>query len=543
LVAATGGRAGDIRNIVLAGGLVLGTAGAVIGVVGGVAAARGLIPILNRYAHHAPGSFDVRPVELLAVVVLGIVTGLLASVLPARSAGKVDVVEALTGRRGVVSTARRVPVIGLSGVVVGALIAGYGAHPPVRFTAILVGAVVSELGFVMCAPAFVGLAGRLASWAPLSPRLALRDAARHRGRTGPAVAAIMAAIAGSIAVSTYFVSQDRTSEANYAPQARIGQTVVRTLGPHAATSPKFRAALAAVEPALGATSAIPVPTSDCFTGHCSSAAVGWPDATTSQPSTVAVGDPALLATLAGRSDPAAARALASGAVVALDSGRTGDVATAAAGTDRPSLQVDGDVRAGRPVYVEGVGRAGSLVGAVISPATARSLGVAVATTTFLARTPTTPSQAREDTAQAGFGSTSASIYVERGYVSSGITAGLLILLAVSAVVTLGATGITTGLSVAESRPDLTTLSAVGAAPMTRRLVVASQSATVALLGAVLGVLSGLIPAWAVVQGRSGMTFALPWQTIGLSVAAIPVLAVVITSAFVRTPSTLLRRAS
>jgi putative ABC transport system permease protein len=543
LVSATGGQPGDIRNIVLAGGLVLGTAGAVIGVVGGVASARGLIPVLNRYAHHAPGSFDVRPLELLAVVIIGIVTGLLASILPARSAGKVDVVAALTGRRGIVSTARRVPVIGLSGVVIGALVAGYGAHPPVRFTAILVGAVVSELGFVMCAPAFVGLAGRLARWAPLSPRLALRDAARHRGRSGPAVAAIMAAIAGSIAVSTYFVSQDQTNQANYQPQARIGQTLIRAGSPHAAATPTFQAALSAVQPVLGATGSIPVPTSECFTSaHCSSAAVGWPDPTSSQPSTVAVGDSALLATLAGRSDPAAARALAAGSVVALDSTRDGDQAAAAATSGRPSLRVDGEPRR-RPVYVEGVGRAGSVVGAVISAATAHSLGVVATATNFLARTPTTPSQAQQDKAQVAFGSLNASIYVERGYVGQGITAGLLVLLAVSAIVTLGATGITTGLSVAESRPDLTTLSAVGAAPMTRRLVVASQSATVALLGAVLGVMSGLIPAWAVVQGRTGMTFALPWQTIGLSVAAIPLLAVLITSVFVRTPSTLVRRTS
>jgi putative ABC transport system permease protein len=85
LVSATGGRPGDVRNVVLAGGLVLGAVGAIIGVVGGVATARGLIPVLNRFAHHAPGSFDVRPLELLAVVLLGIVTGLLASILPARS--------------------------------------------------------------------------------------------------------------------------------------------------------------------------------------------------------------------------------------------------------------------------------------------------------------------------------------------------------------------------------------------------------------------------------------------------------------------------
>jgi putative ABC transport system permease protein len=544
LVSATGGEPGDIRNIVLAGGLVLGAAGAAIGVVGGIVMARGLIPVINRFAHHAPGPFDVRPLELLAVVALGVVTGLLASVLPARSAGRVDVVAALTGRRGVVTTARRVPVIGIGGVILGALVAGYGAHPPVRFTAILVGAVVSELGFVMCAPAFVGAAGRLAKWAPLSPRLALRDAARHRGRTGPAVAAIMAAIAGSIAVSTYFVSQDSTNRADYTPQARIGQTLTRALNPHVASSARFQSALAAVQPVLGATGSTPVPTSECFGGgHCTSADLARPGPASTQPTSVAVADPALLATLAGRSDPAAAAALDAGSVVALDSGRAGDLRAAIARAGRPSLQLNSGHAQRLPVYVEGVGRAGSLVGAVISQATARALGASVVTTEFLVRTPTTPSQAQQDKAEAALESVNATLYVERGYVSTGRTAGLLILAAVSAIVTLGATGITTGLSIAESRPELTTLSAVGAAPLTRRLVVASQAATVALLGALLGVLSGLIPAWAVVEGRSGMLFTLPWQMIGLSVLAIPVIAVAVTSLFVSTRSTLTRRAS
>jgi putative ABC transport system permease protein len=392
----------------------------------------------------------------------------------------------------------------------------------------------------------VGLAGRLARWAPLSPRLALRDAARHRGRSGPAVAAIMAAIAGSIAVSTYFVSQDHTERATYQPQARIGQTFIRAANPHAAAAPKFQAAFTSAQSDLGGTGRIPVPTAGCFTArHCHYVQLDWHDPvpTRNLPIQVAVGDPTLLAALAGRSDPVAAAALTAGQLVALDPRRTNDLTAAVARPGNPTLSGGGQTGRRLPIYVEGVGKAGSFAGAVMTPATAQRLGVDVRTSNFLIRTSSLPSQAQQDTAESAFSAVNASVYVERGYVSPGITAGLLVLLVVSAIVTLGATGITTGLSVAESRPDLTTLSAVGAAPLTRRFVVASQSATVALLGAVLGVLSGLIPAWAVVQGRTGMSFALPWQTIGLSVVAIPVIAVGITSAFVRTPSTLVRRAS
>ena len=227
LVSAGGGDGAPGRGgVVLAGGLVLGLAGAVVGVVAGVGVARLLLPDVERLANKLGGPFDVRPLELLAVALLGVATGVIASVLPARTAARDDVVAGLTGRRGSVASGRRTPAVGLSMAALGFVVAAYAAHPPARFTLILVGAVISELGFVICSPAIVGLAGRLARFAPLAPRLALRDASRHRGRTGPAVAAIMAAVAGSIAVSTYIVSEVASERANYQPAARIGQPLL-----------------------------------------------------------------------------------------------------------------------------------------------------------------------------------------------------------------------------------------------------------------------------------------------------------------------------
>lgn len=56
---------------------------------------------------------------------------------------------------------------------------------------ILVGAVLTQLGLIVATPALVGGAARLGRFLPLAPRLALRDAARHRGRSAaPLVAAV-----------------------------------------------------------------------------------------------------------------------------------------------------------------------------------------------------------------------------------------------------------------------------------------------------------------------------------------------------------------
>jgi putative ABC transport system permease protein len=169
LVAAAGGDERAVRRVVLSAGGVLGAAGAVGGVALGVIAARFAVPVVAGLADADAGHFDLRPLELLAVAVLGVATGVAAAVLPARAAAREDVVAALTGRRGVVATARRVPVIGLGMIVFGAAAAAYAAHPPARFTLVLAGAVIAEIGFVVCAPAVVGGAGRVARRLP-APR-------------------------------------------------------------------------------------------------------------------------------------------------------------------------------------------------------------------------------------------------------------------------------------------------------------------------------------------------------------------------------------
>lgn len=553
LISAGGGDARQVRSVVLAGGLVLGLVGAVLGVAGGVVAARLLLPIEERLADKLGGPFDVRPLELLAVGVLGVLTGLLASVLPARSAAREDVVAALTGRRGTVTTARRVPVAGLSMAFLGFVIAAYAAHPPARFTLILVGAVLSELGFVVCSPAIVGLAGRFARFAPLAPRLALRDAARHRGRTGPAVAAIMAAVAGSIAVSTYIVSEVASERANYVPQARIGQPVMYVGdGSPAQVRHNLAAATAIARSDLGASTVVPLPTSTCNgSGRIQCAfltSVTDPAFHAETPSTVAVGDANLLARLAGRSDPQAVAALRASTVVVFDPGWTNHgTATLSIEAQGPSSSSDRDQQL--PAYAVDVGNTSAATGAIISPALARQLHLTVDHNAYIVVTPRVPTQAQQDRADAALQPTAAnrvppaSLTIERGYHPRRWNYGLLALAAAAGIVTLGATGIATGLSVVESRSDLITLSAVGSSPRTRRLLVANQAGTVALLGTLVGVVSGLVPAYGILRSRAGFPFVLPWETIGVVVVGVPLLAMLATSVFLTTRSTLPRRAT
>src|SRR5581483_11076527 len=88
LIAAGGGDAGQIRAVVLGGGLVLGGAGALCGLVlamVAVALGRGW---LEQRAGARFGHYALAPADLLGVVLLGVATGLLAAVVPAVQAAR-----------------------------------------------------------------------------------------------------------------------------------------------------------------------------------------------------------------------------------------------------------------------------------------------------------------------------------------------------------------------------------------------------------------------------------------------------------------------
>lgn len=519
LVAAVGGDAGNVRSVVLGSGLVLGLVGSAIGIVLGIALAPVFLPYVAHRAGHAAGPFDVRPLEILGVALLGMVTGLAAAILPARAAARDDVVLGLTGRRGVLRSQRKVPVIGVGMIIVGIVVAVQATHH-FHFRVILGGAVLAELGFVVCAPALVGLVGRLGRYVGLAPRLALRDAARHRGRTGPAVAAIMAAVAGSIALSTFYTTINHDRKNSYLPEARIGQPWVATSA--VPGSARYEQIAGVLRNDLGASRVVNVRgAADVHRGDGSRSVFGVAGTATLNQS-LAVGDPSMLGLLTGRADPAAVAALNRGDLVVFDQSRA--IVDGLQSTIPKVRHVLNGVR----IHHDLVGHSGVAVAGLITASTAQHLGIKVAPLGLIGVTSSMPSQQQVDRAEAQL-PYNTSVTVDRGYHSQ-VGVGLLVLALVASIVTLGATAVAVGLSMAESRPDLMTLTAVGARPRTRRLLVASQAGTVSLLGAVQGVIAGLIPAWAILRALSWESFQLPWPTIALVVLGIPLLAMIGTAA-------------
>ncbi|HVV29686.1 MAG TPA: FtsX-like permease family protein [Mycobacteriales bacterium] len=540
LLAAAGADRRQLRAVVLSSGAVLGAVAGVVGVALGVPLAALLIGPFEQYGQTLAGPFDLRPAELALGVAIGVVAGLLAAALPARTASRQDVVLALTGRRGIRGTPKRLTAGGLAAVVAGALIAAKGATPPASATVLLVGASVAELGFLACAPALVGAAARAARFLPVSVRLALRDASRHRARTGPAVGAVMAALAGAIAIATYTASNTAHQRSLYEPSARTGQAVLYENGTSLDT-----ALTGKVAAALHASAAVPLVEADRDCGRSPLEPAGGPVGCTSvsvllagsdglRPGaadgygTVLVGDASTLRALLGHPDREAENALAAGKVVSLTRhGVQQGTAVLTADGDRlgpafPAVFADPGLRRLPTSYPS----------AVISASTAHALGLRTSNRGVLLDLPRMPSRDDEARAQSSLLGTDTGLVVERGYHGRG-DAVQLALVAVAGVVTLAATAISTGLAAAEGQADLATLAAVGAAPRERRRLAMCQAAVVSLLGAGLGVLAGLVPAIAVVHARPELPLTLPWLVIGLSVAALPVLAALLAGAFSR----------
>ncbi|MFG3553405.1 FtsX-like permease family protein [Micromonospora sp. NPDC047557] len=578
LVAANGGSPAHLRRIVLADGVVLGLVGAVAGILLGAILAFAGRPLVEEHLAHArAGGYRFFPSALLAVAGLAVFTGLMAALVPAVTAARQDVVVALTGRRGAASSRRRWVV---AGVVLAGGGTGLAAYAAVRVSTnlVLAGLVLTQLGLVLCTPALLGLLTRLGGHLPLAPRIALRDASRNRAAAAPAISAVMAAVAGTICLGVYQYSSDARSEAAYRPSTPIGHvTLVRPLTSGQRAVPLDRIA-AIAHRALPGSEVASIRVPDCR---------GWDPGTCPNPIPELVLPPpqqcpffAMRRPLTpdeqrqARADARCQRAqetyprsyiglvVDDGSALAPLTGASGDDLTRAAATLRaggvvvtdPRYVVDGKVtvqppavsRPGGPLKGGDKPAALTLPGYVLatgirsdrtifSPAALARTGLIAHQRGFVIATARVPDLAAEDRLRAEVGALSAglSVSVERGPDTSGDPI-MLVLTVAAGLITLGAAGIATGLTAADSRPDLSTLAAVGASPLIRRKLSLSQSGLIAGLGSLLGMTVGLVAIVAILTavnqaylrawpGPDPYPIVVPWSILGV-LAVVPLVA-------------------
>ncbi|MEU4479603.1 FtsX-like permease family protein [Micromonospora sp. NPDC023966] len=525
LVAVAGGDAAHLRRIVLADGVVLGAGGAAVGLLLGVGAAFAGRPLVEQYVMGArSGAYRLFPSALLAIVAVAVLAGVLAALAPAWAAARQDVVAGLAGRREPPRPRRRWLVLGALLTVAGAALAAYGATRTTP-TGVLAGLVLGELGLVFCTPTLIGLLARTGRLLPLAPRLALRDASRNRSSAAPAISAVMAAVAGSVALGVYVASDDARQRAAWQPGLPPGNVLLqRTDGPATGALPPAGEVAERVRAVLPSATVVPLAALECARpagpeDYCVASAMRPPE----QLCPYEPIDPIDPVSTAARTDPRCVRPFREPSdlylptlvddgtgLPALTGAPAGEVAAArrtlqAGGvvvTD-PRQLVDGRVRVEVSHGSEGLAAAGTLPGyvlrgglpvdrLVVSPAAAATLGLVAVPLGYLVDTVDPPTARQRDRLATELsGVAPLAVQVSAAGPPSDQRPLLLLLAGAAGLITLGSAAVATGLAAAEGRRDLSTLAAVGADPRVRRMLSLCQAGVIAVLGSVLGILAGL----------------------------------------------------
>ena len=544
LVMAAGGTPGDVRRIVVMQGLFAG----LVGVAGGLAIAAIAVfsakPLWERMTDTIFTAWQIPWGTIVAIALLGLGAGLAAAVVPAISAGRQAPMAALAGRFTVTAKAARIriaAVVLLAGGLVcvfagSAMIAAAlrsARHSPLGQQAtatpsgpialVLLGITASVIALVWMLPSLVVKVAGLARSLPLSGRMAMRDAARHRHRTGPATAAIMMAVAGTAAVAFAASNSIAADAANYVAVGRHGDAVLRVNQgvPGSITyTPALAAALDAQLPVraqyeLGDV-LLPNAKPNEY-GYLPILAVATPESSEGMTGfSLQAADPAFIARFGEYGEQVAA-ALRAGKVVVpgvkLDPGQ------------KVAMHNDDDQNYLRNLDAVSFGR---------PPAVYFLQGYRVDQSGRGARTGHDPRQ------RGAFRTDQGAVRgrARRGRPDARDRRGapgregvpepgrlfLIGILLAATVVTLLGVAISVSLSAAEGRADLATLAAIGAPPRRRRSLAAAQAWVLGQLGCVLGVGVGALYGYTAHAAFGSPHFVVPWAEIGGIVVVVPLFA-------------------
>ena len=212
MLAAVGATDRHIRLVLLANGAVVGGVAAVAGAVAGLVAWAALVPRLETLLAHRIDTVGLPWWEVAAAVLLAVAAATVAAWWPARTAARVPVVAALSGRPDSPKQGRRFAALGavlLAAGLGGMALAHEGKVPPL----VIGGLIFTATGMLLLGPVAISGLARLAWHAPVPVRLALRDLSRYRARSGAALAAIIlvTGIVAAIAVSAAAAAQNEGS--------------------------------------------------------------------------------------------------------------------------------------------------------------------------------------------------------------------------------------------------------------------------------------------------------------------------------------------
>ena len=217
LLTAMGATPRHIRLSMVANGAIVGVVAALVGGALGIIGWFAAAPAVESAAGHRIDRLALPWGLIVLAIVSAIVMATLAAWWPARTASRLPVMSALSGRPARPRPVHRSMLVALTLTVAG-IMAIVWARPVgehVRPPLLVVGMAAVVLGSVFAAPGAIRALGLVADRMPFAPRLALRDLARYQSRAAAALAAISLGLGIAVGiVGIASASEDRIDTGN-----------------------------------------------------------------------------------------------------------------------------------------------------------------------------------------------------------------------------------------------------------------------------------------------------------------------------------------
>jgi putative ABC transport system permease protein len=205
MLASLGATDKHVRLVMLADGAAVGTVGAILGGIVGLAAWFAFVPTLQSLSGHRIDPFALPWWAVAATLVLAGLTAVVAAWWPARAIARTSVVHALSGRPSRPQPAHRFATAGAVLVGAGLALLFFSDHDSEsrRVLFIILGTLITPVGLLFLAPLAIRLLAAAGARAGVAVRLALRDLVRYQARSGAALGSVTLAIgiAATIAIS------------------------------------------------------------------------------------------------------------------------------------------------------------------------------------------------------------------------------------------------------------------------------------------------------------------------------------------------------
>jgi putative ABC transport system permease protein len=551
MLGALGATDRNIRLVVEANGAVVGVIGTFVGAALGLGAWLLYRPHAESSSHHLIGEFALPWGVIIPSMAVAIVATYLAASRPARSITKVPIVTALSGRPAPPRQIRRSAVPGVLILVLSFLLLTYagsmqggGGMPEVVF-----GLISLIVALIMLSSLSLSALARLTRRTPIAVRLAIRDLARYRARSGSALAAISLGVLIAVLVCVLAASRYGNVLDYAGPNLASNQLIVYT--PNSDYGPQRG-------PGGGGSTSTPTPSTQAMAqcAHSMGAALGTQDVLELVQTDanlvhaaggrqfggpVYVATPALLKAFGiapsqvdPKADVLSMRPGLSGlSLMQLLYGNRdsksigpgqGPIGTDSFPCQRGSCVANPDIQ-----EVSALPSGTSAPNTVITEHAVRQLHLSTQTAGWLIQTsqPVTATQisnARQTAATAGLTLESKNSQPSSAEITNWATVFGIVL-------ALGILAMTLGLIRSETAGDLRILSATGASSYTRRAITAATAGALGFLGALVGTVAASVAAIAYSRGNANDGLSslsnIPARDLLFILVVMPLIAVVV----------------